>query len=168
MDPNIRKLKPSEIAHREHVKYHKQCVEKFCSILAERIVERGIHHDDSKLEDPEYTIFSEHEFDKKREYGSEQYYKNLETNLKQAIDHHYEANRHHPEHFEEGISGMNLVDLVEMVSDWIAAAGYHKSKFEDIVKHNAFRFGMSKQLQHIILNTYEEIKHIKDCGEKKD
>ena len=33
-----------------------------------------------------------------------------------------EQNRHHPEYYEDGIAGMTLVDLEEMLSDWEAAS----------------------------------------------
>ena len=168
MDSDIRKLTPEEIVHKEHVEYHRQCVQKFCNTIAERIVLGGLHHDETKLEEPECSIFVEHAFDKKRSYGSEEYYKRLDTDLKEALDHHYDHNRHHPEHFENGISGMDLVDVVEMTSDWIAASGYHKSKFEEIVQHNAVRFNIPDQLVSVILNTYDEVKHIKCHGKDEE
>ena len=34
-----------------------------------------------------------------------------------ALQHHYQKNRHHPEAFERGVDGMTLVDLVEMVCE---------------------------------------------------
>ena len=55
------------------------------------------------------------------EYGSNEHKEALDI-IKPAIDHHYKENRHHPEHFEDGISGMNLVDICEMISDWKAAS----------------------------------------------
>lgn len=33
------------------------------------------------------------------------------------LDHHYQNNDHHPEHFELGINGMNLLQLLEMLAD---------------------------------------------------
>ena len=49
-------------------------------------------------------------------YGSEEYRATLRE-MKPAIAHHYAHNSHHPEHFEDGIAGMNLLDLVEMLCD---------------------------------------------------
>jgi hypothetical protein len=34
-----------------------------------------------------------------------------------ALKHHYENNRHHPEHFKNNIDDMNLIDLIEMLCD---------------------------------------------------
>ena len=38
-----------------------------------------------------------------------------------ALQHHYEDNCHHPEHYRNGIHDMNMVDLIEMLCDWRAA-----------------------------------------------
>jgi Family of unknown function (DUF5662) len=39
----------------------------------------------------------------------------------EGLKHHYEANRHHPGHFDDGVNGMTLVDVIEMLADWKAA-----------------------------------------------
>jgi hypothetical protein len=90
-------------------------------------------------------------------YGSPEYKKFLEE-LKPALDHHYAENRHHPEHFENGIRGMNLVDLVEMLCDWYAASKRHNDG--DIMRSiaiNQERFGYSDDLRSILENTCKDI-----------
>jgi len=42
--------------------------------------------------------------------------------MKPALEHHYALYRHHPEHFQNGIDDMNLIDLVEMFADWKASS----------------------------------------------
>ena len=54
-------------------------------------------------------------------YESDEY-KQVLKEIEEAVQHHYQVNRHHPEHFENGINGMNLIDLIEMVCDWVAAS----------------------------------------------
>ncbi|HEY0109991.1 MAG TPA: DUF5662 family protein, partial [Fibrella sp.] len=71
-----------------------------------------------------------------------------------ALTHHYKHNSHHPEHYETGIDGMNLMDVVEMLLDWKAAGERHKDG--DILKSiliNKKRFGLSEQLVNILINT---------------
>jgi hypothetical protein len=43
-----------------------------------------------------------------------------------GLKHHYAYNRHHQEFFgEDGVDGMTLVDLIEMLPDWKAATERH-------------------------------------------
>jgi hypothetical protein len=70
-----------------------------------------------------------------------------------ALAHHHRHNSHHPEHYgNEGMAGMDLFDVVEMVCDWMAAARRHK---EDGVRLdlNVPQFGIEPQLASIIANT---------------
>lgn len=74
-----------------------------------------------------------------------------------ALEHHYKNNRHHPEHFKNGIEGMTLVDLCEMISDWKAATLRHDDG--DILKSiemNQQRFGYTDELKQILINTVNE------------
>jgi len=71
-----------------------------------------------------------------------------------AVKHHQENNSHHPEAHEEGIDGMNLIDIVEMLCDWKAAT--LRTKNGDIQKSLEIqkeRFGISDQLYNILKNT---------------
>jgi hypothetical protein len=43
-----------------------------------------------------------------------------------GLMHHDAHNRHHPEFFgEDGVDGMTLVDVIEMLADWKAASERH-------------------------------------------
>ena len=78
--------------------------------------------------------------------------------IRYAFQHHYENNTHHPEHFENGIDGMSLLDLLEMFCDWQAACMRHADG--DITKSleiNRKRFGMSDQLHNIFQATLSEL-----------
>lgn len=118
------------------------------------LLDRSERHDLSKLESPEVEVFDE--FTPKLKdttYGSPEY-KEFLKEMKVGLDHHYKANRHHPEHFPEGINAMNLLDLIEMFCDWYAASQRHADG--DIMKSidkNKERFGISKQLEDILKNT---------------
>lgn len=118
--------------------------------------DRSNHHDASKLEPPEkemYEIFRP-KLDSLNIESDE--YKAALKEMGTALQHHYTANRHHPEHFENGVSGMTLVDVVEMVCDWKAAAG---RKGEAVnLEWARKRFGIDPQLLTIIANTLEALK----------
>ena len=116
-------------------------------------------HDETKLENPELGIFTE--FTPKlahSTYGSEEY-KSFLTEMKVALDHHYKNNRHHPEYFSNGIKGMTLIDLVEMICDWKASTLRHEDG--DIMKSiemNQQRFGYSDELKQIFINTVKQME----------
>src|SRR3954469_19327953 len=116
-------------------------------------------HDVSKLESPEREVFDE--FTPKLKgstYGSEEYRGYL-TAMKPALDHHYAANSHHPEHYPDGIRGMSLLDIIEMLCDWKAATMRHADG--DILRSieiNQKRFGYTDEMKQILLNTVAELK----------
>ena len=95
-------------------KLYKQYIDELLDIKA--------NHDKSKLEYPEKQDFDKYTNKlKELTYGSEEYKLSL-YNLRNALSHHYRYNRHHPEHFGNGISGMSIMDLTEMICDWKASS----------------------------------------------
>lgn len=131
------------------------------------LLRRANRHDDSKLESPEKELFDIYTPKLKDcTYGSDQYKQYLKE-LKVALDHHYENNRHHPEHYEDGINEMTLYDLVEMLIDWKAASERHDDG--DIylsIDKNKDRFGLSDQLVKIFKNTIHWMKMLENKEEK--
>ena len=126
-----------------------------------QLIVRSNIHDESKLLPPEVEVFDE--FTPKLKdlvYGSEEYRECLRQ-MKPALEHHYAENRHHPEHFgEEGIAGMNLLDLIEMLCDWVAAS--RRTKDGDvrlsIETINAERFGYGDEVTRLLLNTFIDLR----------
>jgi len=141
------------VAIRETVK-HICKVGEFLSLFAKKLYDRSIYHDRTKLEYPESEGFAN--FTSclaSTTYGSDEY-KQLLKKLESTLIHHYKHNRHHPEHFTNGIDGMNLVDLIEMFCDWKAATLRHDDG--DLIKSiiiNSGRFNMTPQLVSIFLNS---------------
>lgn len=135
---------------------HRQIVRFAIFNLIEELKERAEHHDDSKFEEPESSAFVTITPKLKTStYGSEEYKTTLKE-IQPAIDHHYANNRHHPEHFADGVLGMDIVDLIEMICDWYAAGHRHENPdFERSVLLNAERFNLDPQLKQIILNSQE-------------
>jgi hypothetical protein len=140
---------------------HKQKVGKFLRLANNELMERAVVHDFSK--------FSKQEFDAFEEatpklagltYGSDEYKKQFkESGMQKAIEHHYEVNSHHPEHYENGVYDMNLFDLLEMICDWMAAVQRHNDG--NILKSleiNKKRFSISDELMGIIWKTVVELQ----------
>lgn len=125
-------------------------------LLIRELDGRAQKHDISKLESPEREIFAENTPKlAKTEYGSEGYKKLLEE-VKPAIDHHYAVNRHHPEHWAQGLDEMDLVDVLEMISDWAAATKRNKNgNIHKSIELNTERFKISPQLSKILKNTVD-------------
>ena len=119
---------------------------------------RAKHHDKSKLESPEKEIF-DIVTPKLRSltYGSDEYKAGI-AELGEALAHHYAVNPHHPEHYDDGVAGMSLLDVVEMFCDWKAASQRHANgNFEQSLEINRKRFGISEQLAEIFENTRLEL-----------
>lgn len=122
--------------------------------LIQELDKRAQEHDASKFQSPELEIYSEHMSKLASiEYGSPEYQALLKE-VQPAIDHHYANNRHHPEHWPDGIEDMDLLDIIEMLADWTAATKRNKNgNIHKSIEHNTARFKMSPQLAKILENT---------------
>ena len=136
---------------------HIKEVQKNISIILKDLLDRSLIHDDSKLISPELEIFGEHTPElSKVEYGSSEY-KELLSKIKPAIDNHYSKNRHHPEHWPNGIEDMTLIDLCEMLCDWTAATKRNKNgNIRKSIEINSQKYNISPQLKKIFENTVRE------------
>jgi hypothetical protein len=143
---------------RPETEQHREMVGGFIHQIIGILELRKYKHDASKLYTPEVELFDI--FTPKLAgctYGSKEYKQYL-AELKPALDHHYRKNRHHPEHFEDGILGMNLVDLVEMFCDWYAATKRHNDgNILKSIEINQKRFGYSDDLKAIFANTFHDL-----------
>lgn len=130
-------------------------INKFVKVL----LTRGENHDATKLTQPELEAFVSAAPLKDLVYGSPEYQKSL-ADLKPALDHHYRANSHHPQHYTQGIDGMSLVDIIEMFCDWSASSKRNKDgDLNKSIEINAERFNMSPQLVQIFKNTLYILEH---------
>lgn len=135
---------------------HIERVRNLLNYMVNDLLDRGRKHDQSKLVSPEVEYFAEYT-DKLATctYGSEEY-EGYRKAMKPALDHHYASNRHHPEHFKDGVNDMNLIDVLEMLCDWKAASERHNDgNIRKSIEKNADRFGLSPQLVRILENTAE-------------
>lgn len=139
----------------EDTKKHIDKVSKYISYCLTELEGRALEHDHDKIDNPiEKFLFDEYTPKLAHcTYGSDEYKSFLEG-LKPALDEHYKNNRHHPEHFENGIQGMNLLDLVEMICDWKASSERHSDgNIFTSIKINQERFKYSNDLRQILENT---------------
>lgn len=139
-----------QVETQKHIERVRLYIRKFTDALTTR----GVNHDHCKLEEPEVSVFAEHTASLATTgYDTPEYKEHLAA-MKPALDHHYAQSRHHPEHFDDGIMGMNLIDLVEMFCDWKAASERHNDgNLLKSININATRFGYDDQLKRIFLNT---------------
>jgi len=136
---------------------HSQRVGELLVVIIKGLLDRTTCHDRSKTLPPEVDVFDEYT-PKLRDstYGTPEY-RALLGGMGAGLRHHYEANRHHPEHFPDGIDGMTLVDLAEMLADWKAATERHADG--DLARSlsiNGERFAISDQLLSVLRNTAAE------------
>lgn len=146
----------TEAEFENETRKHQQEVAACLQIVIGHLSSRAMHHDASKLVDPERSTFLEWTPKLKAlTYGSDEYKAALAA-MKPALDHHYEINRHHPEHYDsdDPVGHMDLIDVIEMVCDWHAATKRHADG--DIlmsIEHNESRFGINPQLSQIVKRT---------------
>ncbi len=133
---------------------HIHRVRHFLCLMIQELDLRARNHDASKLESPEAEIFGEFTPDlSKTPYGTPEY-DALLLKVQPALDHHYAKNRHHPQHHARGIDDMDLVDMTEMLCDWLAATERVKDgNIRKSIETNQGRYKMSDQLAQIFLNT---------------
>jgi len=156
----------------EDTRKHIKQVQQYLAIMFNEIAKRYDGHDASKLESPEKeTLDRVTPLLRGLTYGSAEY-KAVLANMQEALEHHYEHNRHHPEHFKgtkvqqagetvdvqgAGMRGMTLVDLVEMFCDWCAATERHEDgDIGKSIDYNIQRFGFGETLASIMVNTAQE------------
>jgi hypothetical protein len=138
----------------KQTKQHIKNVQMFLNHISVELMKRGRAHDKSKFKEPEFETFKIYtEKLATSTYGSEEY-KTFLKEMKPALDHHYSHNSHHPEHNPNGIDGMNILDLVEMLCDWKAASMRHNDgDITKSIEYNSKRFNMSEQLKNIFINS---------------
>jgi hypothetical protein len=126
--------------------------------VAVDLMYRGNDHDLSKLGEPELHYFDEYTPKlKESTYDSDEYHTFL-SEMSPALTHHYEVNDHHPEHFDAGIHGMDLVQLIEMLADWKAATLRHNDgDLRRSIALNMDRFGYGTELYKILMKTAENL-----------
>jgi hypothetical protein len=138
---------------------HIHRVDELIHLVIKELLDRAREHDLSKMSGMELEAFTE-VTPKLAEttYGSDEYNEN-KAKIDDAIQHHYAKNRHHPEHFKNGVNDMTLIDLIEMFCDWKAASErHHDGNLRKSIEINATRFNFSVQLANIFENSVDLVE----------
>lgn len=133
---------------------HSLRVADLMSAPIKELLDRSIRHDLSKTVEPERATYDEF-VPKLRAatYGSEEH-RSLVAAMGAGLAHHYAHNRHHPEYFPDGIRGMTLVDLIEMLADWKAATERDRNgDLAGSLEIHSERFDIAPPLMDILRNT---------------
>lgn len=138
---------------------HKRLVAEYMQRIASELFRRAAVHDNSKFEPEEADVFDRVTPKLKTlVYGTDEYKESLKE-LGPALQHHYESNTHHPEHYEDGVNDMSLLDVVEMVCDWMAAVKRMKDgNILTSLDINKKRFNISDQLFDVICETVGDLR----------
>jgi len=133
---------------------HIETVRNYINLVIRELLHRQERHDQSKLEQLEVETFEKYTpLLRGVTYGSPEYHGFLKE-MDVAIQNHYQNNRHHPEHFENGMAGMNLIDVLEMVIDWRSSSMRHDDGcIYKSIEINQGRFGYSDEMKQILKNT---------------
>jgi len=137
------------------LRHMSEVAEKLAEIRADLEL-RGISHDRSKLTEIEFDAFvlSRPKF-KKANYGSKEYDECVEM-IRPAVDHHHSTNRHHTSFHKEGFADMNLLDILEMLADWVAASRRSPNlTFKESLPTAFKRYSIPKNMQRHIMLTLE-------------
>jgi hypothetical protein len=123
---------------------------------------RSAMHDGSKLQEPEKAMFDRvTPLLRDSTYGSDEY-KEFLRGMGEGLRHHYEVNDHHPEHWtadgRQGIAGMSLMAIMEMLTDWKAATLRHADgDLRRSIEQNQERFFYTDEVKMILLHTAEDL-----------
>lgn len=139
--------------HEEYVKNHIHNVELNILKLQDELRRRGREHDASKLREPEKTGFEMMDKEPRFKYGSDEYFDKMKR-FEFLLSHHYALNSHHPEHYEKGWREMDLIDITEMLCDWLS----YKEEFTcqeamDIIDQQCMRFDIPHDICSILKKT---------------
>ncbi len=144
---------------REVTQKHVDRVKELLDGAAAEITRRGQVHDKSKFEDVELEPLQRMQdlidAEGQAPYGSPEY-KRRTALLGPMLEHHYANNSHHPEHYEDGVDGMDLFDVMEMFFDWKAASERGEESAMNI-QAAAERYGVNPQLMRIMQNTADRL-----------
>ena len=140
-------------------KKHIKRVQELLCDFSDALEYRARLHDKSKLDpvelEPLQRMQDLIDAEGQAPFGSDEY-KRRTALLGPMIAHHYANNSHHPEHYPDGIAGMDLLDLVEMFFDWKAASERGGDDAMGI-SYCVEKYGIPPMLAAILRNTADRV-----------
>ena len=136
---------------------HRKYVSESMKVIINELMHRALSHDMSKLTEPEKSCHDKYvPLLKNTTYGTPEYDQVKKQMEDEGLKHHFEVNRHHPEHFPNGISDMTLVDLIEMFVDHYSASLRSNTDYLKGELANRDKYSYPPELMSIFANTYYE------------
>ena len=134
-----------QISTEEYVNSHINRVQKWIGKFSTILFIRGINHDKSKLCEPELSLWKKMDEEPRYPYGTSKYKEKL-NRYKEVFQQHYKHNKHHPEHWSGYYCDMDLMDVIEMLCDWL---GYKDDitlkEAEILVNQQCERYGFNEE-----------------------
>ena len=159
LDPSEGKT-PQEKKHILETWEHIEKVRTNMEVIAKNMANRSNYHDQSKLKEPELKSYSYYGAQLRNyKYGSPEYFQMFNSpEFRVGLDHHYANNSHHPEYYPNGIRGMSMMDILEMMADWKAAAERTKEgNLKDSFAYNKKRFDIPDDIFNMMERTAKEL-----------
>ena len=105
---------------KEYIEKHQNAVKRWLAHFSMILQSRAIKHDESKLQEPEYSLWKKMDEEPRYPYGTKEYSSKLKR-WQHLFRLHWKdkRNRHHPEHFVSPVAEMDLMDMIEMLCDWL-------------------------------------------------
>lgn len=140
---------------------HSRMVNKYIKMLAHALIHNAEGHDLDKVEPRVKSIWDKFSPHLKAVFGSLEY-QQRKAELKPVLDDHYARTTHHPEHFENGVSGMNLMQLAEYLADnWERCQTLGDGDLRHSLEVNREPHRIDNQTMQILLHTAEYFGWVK-------
>lgn len=138
---------------REHIAK----VQERMRIIVAALTTRAVHHDESKLVEPEKSGYDHWKPLLQTLAEGSPEMEAARQQMGALLEHHVTANPgHHPSGNPNGIADMSLMGIIEMLCDWRASAD-EKPPHILLLDYNIQRFGIDPQLAAILHNTVREL-----------
>lgn len=115
------------------------------------LIKRAMLHDLSKFSKVEMNCFAPKAgMLKTMQYGSIDYFSFLNEE-KEAIQHHYKINTHHPEYYNNDYTKMSMYDIIEMYCDFKSSVKKNKNgNLDRSFEINKNRFHLSDEIINLM------------------
>lgn len=167
--------KPDKLNYNIVATFHLMDVEGLMKKVATELRSRGLRHDRSKYSGIEHsvgtTIFKECDETEAVDicnsegmiFGEGDKEDSIDRLIISSREAHFSINDHHPEHFEHGLTDMNLLQVMEMTCDLVAhgkSLSYSVEECKDFAHRYLRRYDITEGhqsafLESVILNTVE-------------
>lgn len=137
----------------EYILSHIDSVRAKIFRVVDELMQRAKFHDSSKLKEPEFSLWKKMDEEPKYPYGTSKYKEKMQR-FGKVFRIHYKENRHHPEHFLNGVLDMTLVDLTEMLCDWLSYKKFYSVReVVDLMDRQCERFRYGEEIRALLTNT---------------